>query len=115
MSGALYRGGSVARVQRQVLNEGTPTHLREEGTQYPAIPVGDGHGDFVMPALGCSAPVNNAPPASVIGCASLIVQVAIDALTGRFEFTDEVVDVYRKIAEAPFDRVGRLSQSSHMD
>ena len=115
MSGALYRGGSVARVQRQVLNESTPIHLREEGTQYPAIPVGDGHGDFVMPALGCSAPVNNAPPASVIGCASLIVQVAIDALTGRFEFTDEVVDVYWKIAEAPFDWVGRLSQSRHMD
>ena len=115
VSGALYRGGSVARVQRQVLDGDTPIHLREEGTRYPAIPAGDGHGDFVMPALGCSAPVNNAPPTSVIGCASLIVQVAIDALTGRFEFADEVVDVYRKIAEAPFDRVGRLSRSSHTD
>ena len=115
VSGALYRGGSVARVQRQVLDKDTPIHLREEGTRYPAIPAGDGRGDFVGPALGCSAPVNNAPPTSVIGCASLIVQVAIDALTGRFDFTDEVVDIYRKIAEAPFDRVGRLSQSSHMD
>ena len=115
VSGALYRGGSVARVQRQVLGGDTPIHLREEGAQYPAIPAGDGHGDFVMPALGCSAPVNNAPPTSVIGCASLIVQVAIDALTGRVEFTDEVVDIYRKVAEAPFDRVGRLSRSSHMD
>ena len=108
VSGALYRGGSVARVQRQALDGDTPIHRREEGIQYPAIPVGDGHGDFVMPALGCSAPVNNAPPMSVIGCASLIVQVAIDALTGRFEFTEEVVDIYRKVAEAPFDRVGRL-------
>lgn len=115
VSGALYRGGSVARVQRQVLDGDTPIHLREEGTRYPAIPAGDGHGDFVMPALGCSAPVNNAPPTSVIGCASLIVQMAVDALTGRFEFADEVVDIYRKIAEAPFDRVGRLSRSSHMD
>ena len=115
VSGALYRGGSVARVQRQMLDGDTPIHLREEGAQYPTVPAGDGHGDFVMPALGCSAPVNNAPPTSVIGCASLIVQVAIDALTGRFEFTDEVVDVYRKIAEAPLDRVGRLSRSSHTD
>ena len=40
---------------------------------------------------------------------ALIVQVVIDALTGRSEFNDEVVDVYRKIAEAPFDRVGRLA------
>ena len=115
VSGALYRGGNIARVQRQVLPEDIPIHLREEGMKYPVIPAGEEHNDFVTPALGCSAPVNNAPPTSVIGCASLIVQVAIDALTGRFEFADEVVDVYRKIAEAPFDRVGRLPRSSHTD
>ena len=109
VSGALYRGGSVARVQRQVLAGDTPIHRREEGARYPAIPGGDGQNDFATPALGCSAPVNNAPPASVVGCASLIVQVAVDALTDRFEFNDEVTDVYRKITEAPFDRVGRLA------
>ena len=108
VSGALYRGGNIARVQRQMLAGDIPIHLREEGPQYPVIPGGHEHNDFVTPALGCSAPVNNAPPMSVIGCAALIVQVVIDALTGRFEFNDEVVDVYRKIAEAPFDRVGRL-------
>ena len=108
VSGALYRGGSVARVQRQVLAGDTPIHLREEGAKYPVIPGGDGRNDFVTPTLGCSAPVNNAPPASVIGCASLIVQVVVDTLTNRFEFNDEVVDIYRRIAEAPYDRVGRL-------
>ena len=45
---------------------------------------------------------------SVLGCAALIVQVAIDALTGRFEFNDEVTDVYRPIGAPPFDRVGRV-------
>ena len=108
VSCALYRGGSVARVQRQVLAGDTPIHLREEGSQYPAIPHGNGHNDFVTPALGCSAPVNNAPPASVLRCAALTVQVAIDALTGRFEFKDEVSEVYRSVSQAPFDRVGRV-------
>ena len=108
VSGALYRGGNIARVQRQVLDGDTQIHLREEGAQYPIIPVGDGQEDFATPELGCSAPVNNAPPASVIACAALIAQVVIDALTDRFEFNDEVLDVYRSIDERPFDRVGRV-------
>ncbi len=108
VSGALYRGGNIARVQRQVLAEDTPIHRREQGVKYPIIPGGDGDSDFATPALGCSAPVNNAPPMSVIGCASLIVQVTVDALTNRFEFCDEMVDVYRAISEPPFDQVGRV-------
>ena len=108
VSGALYRGGSIARVQRQALAGDTPIHLREEGAQYPAIPTGDAISDFVAPALGCSAPVNNAPPASVLGCAALTVQVTIDALTGRFGFKDEVSEVYRPVSQVPFDLVGRV-------
>ena len=108
VSGALYRGGSVARVQRQVLDGDAPINLREDGPRYPVIPAGDGQGEFATPALGCSAPVNNAPPASVMGCAALIAQVAIDALTCRFDLGDEVLDVYRPLAHAPFDRVGRV-------
>ena len=42
--------------------------------------------------FGCSAPANNAPPASVLACAPLIAQAAIDVLMERFEF-DEVIDV----------------------
>ena len=108
VSGALYRGGSVARVQRQVLDGDTPINLRYDGPRYPVIPAGDGQGEFATPALGCSAPVNNAPPASVMGCAALITQVVIDALTHRLELGDEVIDVYRPLAQAPFDRVGRV-------
>ena len=109
VSGALYRGGNVARVQRQILASDTPVHQRKEGMQYTVIPQGDVREEFAAPALGCSAPVNNAPPSSVLACASLIVQVTLDALTGRFEFNDEVTDVYRSIAEAPFDKIGRLT------
>lgn len=108
VSGALYRGGKIARVQRQAAAADTPIHRREEGSKYPNIPDDDRGNDFVAPALGCSAPVNNAPPASVLGCAALIVQVAIDALTGRLELSDEVTDVYRPIGAPPFDRAGRV-------
>lgn len=111
VSGALYRGGNIARVQRQVLGADTPIHLREAGERYPLIPGGDEESDFATPALGCSAPVNNAPPSSVMACASLIVQVTLDALTRRFNFNDEVIDVYRAISEPPLDRVGRVGQS----
>ncbi len=50
---------------------------------------------------------SNAPPASVLACASLIAQATIDVLMERFEFEDEVIDVYRPLPETPFDRVGR--------
>ena len=40
-------------------------------------------------------------------CASLIAQAAIDVLMERFEFEDEVIDVYRPLLETPFDYVGR--------
>ena len=49
VSGALYRGGNIARVQRQVLDVDTPIHLREEGTNYPLIPGGDESSDFAVP------------------------------------------------------------------
>ena len=95
VSGALYRGGFIARVQRQAMAADTPINQRADSDRYPAIPAGDESGDFASPQLGCSAPVNNAPPPVVTACSSLIAQVSIDALTGRFEFSDEVIDVYR--------------------
>lgn len=111
VSGALYRGGNVARVQRQILRNDTPVHQREEGAPYWVIPQGDVREEFAVPPLGCSAPVNNAPPSAVMACASLMVQVTLDGLTGRFEFDDEVIDVYQSIPEAPLDRIGRLTRA----
>jgi len=107
VSGALFRGGYIGRVQRKALEADTSILDRPESPTYPMIPPGDPKVDFAEPDLGCSAPVNNAPPTSVLACASLIAQAAIDVLTERFEFGDEVIDVYRPLPEAPFDRAGR--------
>ena len=112
VSGALYRGGRIGRVQRQALLTDTPIHQREDSTRYPLIPAGIDGEDFALPQVGCSAPVNNAPPSAVTACAALIAQAAVDVLTGRFEFPDEVTDVYRAISEPPFDYIGRVCPNS---
>ena len=111
VSGALYRGGDIARVRRQSLGDDTPIHRREASPQYPSIPRGDADDEFSTPETGCSAPVNNAPPTSVTACASRTGQVVIDALTGRFAYGDEVIDVYRPLAEPPFDRIDIVDNS----
>lgn len=110
VSGALFRGGFIGRVQRKALDSDAPISNRLESTNYPTIPPGDTELETAEPDLGCSAPVNNAAPASVLACASLITQVAIDVLTERFEFDDEVIDVYRSLADAPFNRIGRYQR-----
>ena len=107
VSGALYRGGYIGRVQRQALATDTPIHQRDDLARYPVIPAGTDGDDFALPQVGCSAPVNNAPPSAVTACAALITQAAIDVLTARFEFPDEVIDVYRGIPEPLFEHVGR--------
>ena len=70
VSGALYRGGFIGRVQRKALNSDTPINCRSNSASYPEIPVGDSELDFAEPDLGCSSPVNNAPPASILACAA---------------------------------------------
>ena len=107
VSGALFRGGFIGRVQRKALETDASIIDRPDSPDYPIVPPGEPKVDFAEPDLGCSAPVNNAPPASVLACASLIAQAAIDVLTERFELEDEVIDVYRPLAETPFDHVGR--------
>lgn len=107
ISGALYRGGFVGRVQRQAPKTDIPIYDRLESDEYAVIPTGDASVDFAEPDLGCSAPVNNAPPTSVLACSALICQVAIDALMGRFEFSDEEIDVYRPLPDSLFKSLGR--------
>lgn len=110
VSGALFRGGAVARMRRQ----GTPGDLpfleRTPALGYPLIPPGDSD-DLIRPAVGCSGPVTNAPPTTVLAAAALIAETAIDTLTGRLALPDEIVDVYRALPdEPPFDRIGRVAQ-----
>jgi hypothetical protein len=108
VSGALYRGGSIGRVRRSACREDTPFDQRG-GDRYPIIPPANDDSDFVTPSLGCSAPVNNAAPVSVLACAALVAQSAIDVLIGRLEMDDEVIDVYRPlVGSPPFDSIGRV-------
>ncbi|MEZ4503109.1 MAG: ThiF family adenylyltransferase [Dehalococcoidia bacterium] len=107
VSGALHRGGRIGRVRRCARAEDTPLNQRD-APHYPLIPP-DAEEDVARAAVGCSAPVNNAPPSSVLACSSVIVQGAIDVLLERFELRDEVIDVYRPLPEnPPFDRIGRI-------
>lgn len=109
VSGALHRGGAVGRVRRYCASLGDqPIHQRHRMPEYPHIPPGNESAEFSSPETGCSAPVNNAPPASVAACASLIAQVAIDALIERFAHDDEVIDVYFPLDEPSFNQMGRV-------
>ena len=112
VSGALYRGGFIGRVRRQALPDDTPIHMRMESARYPLIPRGSNGEEFAVPDLGCSAPVNNAPPASVLACASLMAEAGVDVLTGRYDFTDEEIHVFRPIAQPPFNHTGRLCREN---
>ena len=107
VSGALLRGGFIGRVHRKALETDAAITGRPDSTDYPVVPPGDPDVDISEPDLGCSAPVNNAPPSSVLACASLIAQAAMDVLTRRFELEDKVIDVYRPLPEPPFDGAGR--------
>ena len=109
ISGGLYRGGFIGRVQRQGLPSDTPIQRRDSlPERYPRILPGSDEEELATPQLGCSAPAINAPPTSVQACAALISQMTIDALTERFDIPDEVTDVYRPIPDPPFNQIGRL-------
>lgn len=107
ISAALYRGGAVARVRRQVPDRDLPIHERLDPVAYPIIPPDP---DPSTPRLeaGCADPVNNASPVAVSQIASLTAEIALDTLTGRFVYTEEIVDVYRPLGDPGFDRPGRI-------
>jgi molybdopterin/thiamine biosynthesis adenylyltransferase len=106
LSAALYRGGAVARVRRQALPADTPISDRSDDDDlYPTIPPGDEPRVFEP---GCSSPVSNASPIAVAAIAALTADIAIDHLVGRNLYPDEVIDVYRPLEDAPFNRLGRV-------
>lgn len=108
VSAALYRAGAIGRVRRQGMQGDAPLADRIQAG-YPLIPPGDADDELVEPSVGCSAPANNAPPASVLACASLLAQAAVDALSGSCALPDEMTDVYTALpGEAPYDVVGRV-------
>lgn len=104
VSSALYRGGSIMRVRRQKIGC-CAIYNRSSDSRFPAIPVGK---ETLTYEPGCSSPVNNASPVAVASGAALTSEVVIDSLTGRNDYLDEIIDVYRPLDRAPFDNVGRV-------
>ena len=105
VSVALYRGGAVARVRRQALTSDSLISDRSGDERFPVIPQGEEPRVFEP---GCSAAVNNASPIVVAAIAALAADVAVDHLAGRNLYPDEIIDVYRLLEVAPFDRIGRI-------
>jgi molybdopterin/thiamine biosynthesis adenylyltransferase len=105
ISAALFRGGAVVRVRRQARPDDVAFAERTPFTGHPTIPPGD---EPVAYEPGCSEPVNNASPVAVTAAAALAAEVAIDALTERFVYPDEAIDIYRSLGVAPFGQLGRV-------
>lgn len=106
ISAALYQGGSIGRVRRQISGVDLSIHRRGDDSRYVLIPPDKDAGAALE--IGCSAPINNAPPTVVAALAALAAQVAMDTLLDRHFYPDEVVEVYRPLEQPPFDRIGRL-------
>ena len=105
---ALHRGGTIARVRRQAETD-RPIELRAGHPRYPEIAAASAEIEYLGLETGCLAPINNAPPVSVLRSAGLAAEVCIDQLTGRRSYADEVIEVYRPTA-TPFDRIGTVRQ-----
>lgn len=104
ISAALARGGDAFRIQRQA-DIDVPL-MQRTASEFPPIPPGDEAEPFGFLELGCTAPVHNAPPASVLRAASETTLACIDVLLGREGRGADTVTVLRSLGEAPFDVVG---------
>lgn len=110
LTGALFHQGAIARVQRQADGD-TLIAARPSDSTYTDLPPEDPREPVVgFLELGCTAPVNNAPPIAVLATAADIAHTAVDFLTGRRNRTDERILVFQPMA-APFDSTGTLEHS----
>ena len=103
---AVFHHGALVRVQRQEASD-TPIAARPADSRYYALPTDNAAGVAGFLELGCTAPVNNAPPIAVLAAASDAAAAAVDVLTGRQERPDERITVLRPMS-SPFDRIGAL-------
>ena len=106
VTAALYRQGDISRVRRQGPGD-TLLWERSDETRYPTIPSGPDPPIHLEP--GCSSPVNNASPVSVVASAAAAAAVALGAMRGTSELPDEIIDVFQPLEEPPFDRLGRVT------
>ncbi|MEV7529200.1 ThiF family adenylyltransferase [Agrococcus sediminis] len=107
VSASLYQGGSIARTRRQSRDD-VPLLHRHASTGFldmPAETAGDFDGFL---ELGCTSPVHNAPPVSVLKAASDATGMCLDILTATNFFPQEVLSVIAPLSP-PFDKVGTIS------
>ncbi|MBY4226750.1 ThiF family adenylyltransferase [Rhodococcus fascians] len=107
IAGALFHHGVMVRVQRQAAGD-TPIAARPKDPRYHILPQdlsSSGMAGFLE--LGCTAPVNNAPPTAVLTAASEISNAVLDLLTGCRLRPDERITVLSPM-QPPFDRPGVL-------
>lgn len=96
LTGALYHQGNMLRIRRQSKGD-VPIARRADDSRYLALPrqsqPSTAVGGFME--VGCTAPVNAAPPWAAMRAASEVVEYAIDALTCQ-RLPDERVVVLRE-------------------
>lgn len=104
VSAALYRQGGVGRVRRQARGD-VPILTRGARQGYVQVPEAADPKEEVV-EIGCTDPVNTAPPSSALALAGTTVQVVVATLTGFRDHPEDLIAVYRPLPEAPFDEVG---------
>lgn len=105
ITGALFHQGALARVQRQAGGDTLIAARPSDPTYSNLPPESPREPDTGFLELGCTAPVNNAPPTAVLATAADIAHAAVDFLTGRCKRADERILVFQPMA-APFDSTG---------
>jgi len=107
VSVGLYRGGKIARIRRQMPGRDFPIYRRRGVGKYPIIPPGE---DEVLGLeVGCSDPIINASPVSVVSAATVAVRVAVHILAERVGLEEELIQVFEPLDLAPFDKTGVIS------
>lgn len=107
ITGALYHHGALARVQRQANGDTLIASRRSDPRYLPLPPEDQNPATAGFLELGCTAPVNNAAPVSVLSTAAEIACAAVDLLTERRERPDERIIVFRTM-NPPFDSTGTI-------
>lgn len=105
--GALFHHGALVRVQRQTAGD-TPIAARPTDPRFLALPPdidANGRARAGFLELGCTAPVNNAPPTAVLTAAADTAAAAIDELTARRQRPEECITVLSPM-NPPFHRIG---------
>jgi molybdopterin/thiamine biosynthesis adenylyltransferase len=108
---ALFHQGRLARVQRQSNGDVRIAGRNSDGRFEPVPP---GHPDEINDSfleLGCTAPINNAPPTAAIAAAVDATSAALDLLSGRKMRAQERFIVFEAM-DAPFDSLGTIDYPS---